>query len=192
MDNRHRLERRSIGSTVVRDPLGRSPRDRAPPRFPPEPPSLARATPEGRAAAAQEGSASLWWARVSAHLARWAPWMLSHVLKHRLQTQVWQPWPIAQTSSTQPPVSPPPSSEEGSSHASPSRPLSVGQYDKGPTADRGDASRVEVRDPGDVHAKVFLLIHVTQSKLAVDTALARFGPPHRSSVESSMPDRSVG
>ena len=42
------------------------------------------------------------------------------------------------------------------------------------------------------NGKLYLLIHVTQSKLAVDTALARFGPPHRSSVESSMPDRSVG
>ena len=144
MDNRHRLECRSIRSTVVRDPLGQSPRDRAPPRFPPEPPSLARATPGGRATAAQEGSASLWWARVSAFLERWAPWMLENVPEHRLQTQVRQPWPIARTSSSQPPVSPPPSSEEGSCHAPSPRLLSVGRPDTATKADGRGASCVEV------------------------------------------------
>ena len=65
-----------------------SPGDRASPRFPPEPPSLARPTPQGRAAAAEGVSASPWWARASAVLERVAPWLFEKVPDDELRAHM--------------------------------------------------------------------------------------------------------
>jgi len=140
VDNRYRQRPYSIRPTFSRDPLGRSPGDRAPPRFPPELPSLARATREGRAAAAQEGSASLWWVRVSAALDQVLAWTLEDMAEHQTvqAARTDQSYPSAHCHF----------SLEGPSHASPPRPLSIGQHDPGDGAGGGNASRVEVGDPG--------------------------------------------
>ena len=56
-----------------------SPGDHASARFPTEPPSLARPTPQGRAKAAEGASASPWWARAHFALQRAAPWLFEDV-----------------------------------------------------------------------------------------------------------------
>jgi len=141
MNTRYRRRRYSIHPTARRTPWGRSPGDRAPPRFPPEPPPLARATPEGRAAAAQEGSASLWWARASAPHNRKATLTLE-LAPDRLGS------PIARTDRS---CSSSPStvhSPESPSHASPPRPLSIGQHDTSAGTGGRNASHLEVSNPG--------------------------------------------
>ena len=148
MDNRYRRLRYSIQSAASRDSMGRSPGDRAPPRFPPEPPPLARANPEGRAAAAQEGSASLWWARASAALDRKVAWMLGDFSEHEPE-QVTSPGsPITQTDQPRPSVPTAHHSLEGPSHASSPRPLSIGQHDPSAGAGGRNAPCVEVGNPG--------------------------------------------
>lgn len=69
-----------------------SPGDHASPRFPPEPPSLARPTPQGRAMAAEGASASLWWARASAVLERVAPWLFEKVPDDELRARMAEQW----------------------------------------------------------------------------------------------------
>ena len=147
MDNRYRRLRYSIQSAASRDSVGRSPGDRAPPRFPPEPPPLARANPEGRAAAAQEGSASLWWARASGSL--------DYKVARRLEDES-DLWPV-QGVRPRSPIAPTDQSCPSvcrhfvlgvSSLASPPRSLSIGQHDTGAGAGRRNASCIEVGDPG--------------------------------------------
>ena len=148
MDNRYRRRCRSIRTTIVCDLSGRSPGDRALPRFPPEPPSLARATPEGRATAAQEGSASLWWVRASARLARWAPWMLDDMPERKSEKTVPEPSGVVRAEAPHPTALQPLPSAQGSSHASPPRPVSVGEHDATVTVERRGAPRVEVGNFG--------------------------------------------
>src|SRR5215510_8697876 len=69
-----------------------SPGDRVSPRFPPEPPSLACSTPHGRAAAAEGASASPWWARASAVLGRFAPWLFEKVPDDELHARMVEQW----------------------------------------------------------------------------------------------------
>src|SRR6266705_3656753 len=78
-------------------PTSGSPGDHASPRFPPEPPSLACPTPQGRAMAAEGASASPWWARASAVLERVAPWLFEKVPDEELHARmVEQPSPRPQ------------------------------------------------------------------------------------------------
>ena len=123
---------------------GRSPGDRATPRFPLEPPSLARATPEGRATAAQEGGASLWWARACAFLDRWAPWMLKYDPEPKLPLQTNSPQRITRVSSP---------SAEGSPHAPPPRAVSVGRHDTAAGTGVRSAQLIQVGNPGARPAK---------------------------------------
>ena len=67
---------------------GGSPGDRASARFPSEPPSLARPTPQGRATVAQRGGASPWWARALEALERAAPWMFEPIPADQLHLYV--------------------------------------------------------------------------------------------------------
>src|SRR5438874_6879349 len=69
-----------------------SPGDHASPRFPPEPPSLACPTPQGRAAAAEGASASPWWARASAVLERFAPWLFEKIPDDELRARMVEQW----------------------------------------------------------------------------------------------------
>ena len=148
MYDRYRLRRRSIRLAVNRGPLGRSPGDRAPPRFPPEPPPLARATPEGRAAAAQEGSASLWWARASAPHDRKATRTLGDFSEQEPEQVTSRGLPITQTDHRRPSVPTAHHSPAGPSHASSPRPLSIGQHDTSAGTGGRNASRLEVGNLG--------------------------------------------
>ena len=141
---------------------GGSPGDHAPARFPSEPPSLARPTPQGRAMAAQRGGASPWWARALATLERSAPWMFEPVPADQLHLYVRESRPAdlpshpalrsaveKQTTETRsrPPSSfAPASGMERSNHASASRPLSVRSRDPATASDGGSPPRVKVTD----------------------------------------------
>jgi len=148
MNTRYRRRRYSIHPTARRTPWGRSPGDRAPPRFPPEPTPLARATPEGRAAAAQEGSASLWWARASAPHDRKATRKLEDVSEHEPEQITSRGSLITHTDQRRPSIPTAHHSSESPSHASPPRPLSLGQHDTSAGTGGRNASRLEVGDPG--------------------------------------------
>ena len=185
MNTRYRRRRYSIHPTVRRVPLGRSPGDRAPPRSPPAPPPLAPRGWHERAAEAQEGSASLRWARVSARFDRKVESTLADGSEYQPVQAARQHSPIARTDQPCPSVPSTLYSVEGPFYASPPRSLSIGQHDPGAGTGGRDASRVVVGNPGAGASEILGAHQQWSNGQSGTTATQRqrsisFAPPARS------------
>ena len=159
------LRRQWTAQTDQAKASGGSPGDHAAARFPSEPPSLARPTPQGRATAAQRGGASPWWARALEALECSAPWMFEPVPADQLHLYVPDHRRVdipshpplrdtAESGVTEPPAIPRTSLAskvgiERPHHAPASRPVFVPSHDPAAGNDGGCPSPAEVTDSGD-------------------------------------------